>query len=88
MAVVGAPNLTLATLKKLFAKALARTAGKSGAASLDALEIQFLEQALEDYIDDETPELGPEDLANVLAEFWRYGETRPPKAGPMIRVIR
>ena len=86
MAVVGAPNLTLATLKKLFAKALARTAGKSGAASLDALEIQFLEQALEDYIDDETPELGPEDLANVLAEFWRYGETRPPKAGPMIRV--
>ncbi len=86
MAVAGAPNLNLATLKKLFARALAKTAGKSGAASLGALELQFLEQALEDYIDDETPELGPEDLANVLAQFWQYAEMRPVKAGPMIRV--
>jgi glutamate dehydrogenase len=78
----GAQALTLDTLKRAFAKAL----GKAGPGDLDALESSFLDQAFEDYVADETPELGPEDFAAVLAEFWRFGEVREGGAGPKIRL--
>ena len=77
-----APNVTIETLTKAFAKAM----GRKGPDELDALERSFLEQALEDYSADETPELSPEDFAEVLAEFWRFGDARAPDAEPMIRL--
>jgi glutamate dehydrogenase len=78
----GAAPLSLDTLKRGFAKAL----GKAGPGELDALENSFLEQALEDYVADETPELGPDDFATVLAQFWKFGEVREGGVGPMIRL--
>lgn len=80
----GVPALTIDVLKKVFAKAL----GRPGPAELDRLEHSFLEQALDDYVGDETPELSPEDFAAVLADFWKFGEIRPSGADPMIRLIR
>ncbi|HWE45639.1 MAG TPA: NAD-glutamate dehydrogenase [Caulobacteraceae bacterium] len=78
----GAAPLTLDLLKGKFAKAL----GKSGPGDLDALETSFLEQAFEDYVADETPDLGPDDFASVLAEFWRFGEVREGGAGPKLKL--
>ena len=78
------PALTIDALKKVFAKAL----GRPGPAELDRLEHSFLEQALEDYTGDETPELSPEDFAAVLADFWKYGEVRQGGSEPMVRLIR
>ncbi len=78
----GAAPLTLDLLKGKFAKAL----GRSGPGDLDALATSFLEQAFEDYVADETPELGPDDCAAVLAEFWTFGEVREGGAGPKIRL--
>ncbi|MBC6983326.1 NAD-glutamate dehydrogenase [Caulobacter sp. 17J80-11] len=80
----GVPTLTIDALKKAFAKAL----GRPGATELDRLEHSFLEQALEDYVADETPQLSPEDFAAVLADFWKFGEVREGGAGPMIRLRR
>ncbi|MBS0294995.1 MAG: NAD-glutamate dehydrogenase [Proteobacteria bacterium] len=81
----GAPQtLTIDTLKKAFAQAL----GRPGATELDRLEHSFLEQALADYVADETPELSPEDFAAVLADFWKYGEVREGGTGALIRVHR
>ena len=78
----GVPAQTLDNLRKAFAKAL----GKSGPTALEPIESEFLELALEDYVADETPELKPEDFAVLLADFWRFGETRDPRAGPTIRI--
>jgi glutamate dehydrogenase len=78
------PALTADVLKKVFAKAL----GRPGPAELDKLEHSFLEQALEDYIADETPELTPEDLAAVLADFWKFGEVRQAGSEPLMRLLR
>jgi glutamate dehydrogenase len=80
----GAPTLTIDALKKAFAQAL----GRPGATELDRLEHSFLEQALEDYEADETPELSPEDFAVVLADFWKFGEIREGGLGPMVRLRR
>jgi glutamate dehydrogenase len=80
----GVSNLTIDVLKKVFAKAL----GRPGPAELDRLEHAFLEQALDDYVGDETPELSPEDFAAVLADFWKFGETRASGSAPMIRLVR
>jgi glutamate dehydrogenase len=80
----GPPTLTIDALVKAFARFL----GRSGATELDKLEHSFLEQALGDYSADETPELGPEDFARVLADFWKFGEVREGGAGPMIRLRR
>ena len=75
----GVPAQTIASLKKAFAKAI----GKRGPGALDRLESQFVDQALEDYAADETPELTPDDLAAVLADFWRFGRDlrRPRRPG-------
>jgi glutamate dehydrogenase len=78
----GAAPLTLDTLKRAFAQAL----GRSGPTELDGLEVSFLEQALEDYVADETPEISPADFAVVLAEFWKFSEVRAGGAGPMLRL--
>jgi len=78
----GAPPLTIETLKKAFAREL----GRPGPAELDRLETAFLEQALEDYVSDEAPELSPEDFAAILADFWKFGEVREGGAGPLIRL--
>jgi glutamate dehydrogenase len=79
----GAPQtLTIDALKKAFAEAL----GRPGPAELDKLEHSFLEQALADYVADETPELSPADFARILAEFWKFGEVRQGGAGPMVRL--
>jgi glutamate dehydrogenase len=80
----GSPALTIDILKKVFAKAL----GRPGPTELDRLEHSFLEQALEDYIGDETPELSPEDFAAVLADFWKFGEVRQAGVEPMLRLVR
>ncbi|HEY0052188.1 MAG TPA: NAD-glutamate dehydrogenase, partial [Caulobacteraceae bacterium] len=72
--------LTYDTLAKAFAKA----AGLKGAPG--PLEQTFLEQALEDYVADETPELDAETFARVLAEFWAYGENRPIGDPPRVQV--
>jgi len=80
----GASTLTIDALKRAFAKAL----GRPGATELDKLEHSFLEQALDDYVADETPELSPEDFATVLADFWRFGEVREGGSGPLVRLRR
>ncbi len=80
----GAPALTIEALKKAFAQAL----GRPGPTELDKLEHAFLEQALEDYVADETPELSAEDFAIVLAEFWKFGEIRQGGSEAMIRLRR
>ena len=77
-------TLSIEALKKAFAHAL----GRGAPTELDRLESSFLEQALADYVADETPELSPEDFAAALARFWRFGEVRPGGAGPMIRYER
>jgi glutamate dehydrogenase len=77
---IGPGGLSIDTLVKAFARAL----GRPGATELDRIEHAFLEQALEDYQADETPELSPEDFAAVLAEFWRFGEVKTAPE-PMIR---
>ena len=78
----GPPPLTIEMLKKAFAREL----GRPGPAELDRLETAFLEQALEDYVADETPELGPEDFAAVLAAFWKFGEVREGGSGLLMRL--
>jgi glutamate dehydrogenase len=60
--------ITLEALETRFRKALT---GKPDARALD-----FLAQAFEDYAADETPELGGEDLAVLLAGVWKAAEGR------------
>lgn len=76
--------LTLDTLSKAYAKIL----GRPTATELDRLELEFLNQALEDYVADEIPDLNAEDFANILAEFWRFGEVKALDSGPLIRIRR
>jgi glutamate dehydrogenase len=61
--------ITLEALEKRFRKALT---GKPDARALD-----FLAQAFEDYAADETPELGGDDLAVLLAGVWKAAEGAP-----------
>src|SRR5690606_13956924 len=49
-----------------------------------ATEKSFLAQAFDDYAADETPELGGDDLAALLAQVWRSAKTR--QAGEPARV--
>jgi glutamate dehydrogenase len=78
----GARPLTLDVLAQAFAREL----GRPGPTELDRLEHAFLEQALEDYVDDETPDLSPADFAAALADFWRFGEQRAAGSPPLIRL--
>jgi glutamate dehydrogenase len=80
----GVPTLTLDVLKTGFAEAL----GKPGPGALDPLERSFLQQALDDYSGDETPDLSPGDFAAILADFWLWGATRSLDAAPAARLIR
>jgi hypothetical protein len=71
--------LTLEALGRAFGKAV----GREGTTPL---EQTFLAQAHEDYAVDETPELGGEDLAALLAQVWKAAETRKPGEPPRIVV--
>ncbi|QQQ17440.1 NAD-glutamate dehydrogenase [Brevundimonas vitis] len=62
--------ITLEALGRAFATALGRSGGP------DAVQTDFLTQALEDYVADETPEIDGADLAAVLATAWKAGEGR------------
>ncbi len=53
----------------------------------DSLQAEFLRQALDDYQTDETPEIGPDDLACVLAALWRLGESRAAGDAPLIDIV-
>jgi glutamate dehydrogenase len=57
-------------LQKAFAGVLGGSGGE--------LEQSFVAQAWEDYAEDETPELALGDLGAVLADAWRWAETRRP----------
>ncbi|HEX5378381.1 MAG TPA: NAD-glutamate dehydrogenase [Phenylobacterium sp.] len=46
----------------------------------------FIEQAAQDAAPDELPELSPEGLAAILADFWAFAATRKGK-GPAIRIV-
>ena len=72
--------ITLEVLSRRFIKAL----GAKGAP--DALQTAFLRQAFEDYEADETPEVGPDDLACVLAAFWLLGDKRKTGDAPLIDI--
>jgi glutamate dehydrogenase len=72
--------ITLETLGKRFIKVL------GGKGAPDAFQAAFLRQALEDYEADETPEVGPDDLACVLASFWLLGEVRQTGDAPLIDI--
>ncbi|MFN3535848.1 MAG: NAD-glutamate dehydrogenase domain-containing protein, partial [Brevundimonas sp.] len=72
--------LTLEALSKRFTKALG-VKGKP-----DALQVEFLRQAHEDYVADEAPEVGPDDLACVLAAFWLLGDKRKTGDDPLIDI--
>ncbi len=50
------------------------------------LAASFLSQTHEDYAADETPELGGEDLAALLARVWRDGEVRTAGDAPRVSV--
>jgi glutamate dehydrogenase len=68
-------------LKRAFAAAL----GKKGA--LDPLEQSFVDQACEDYAEDETPELDAGDVGALLASAWRWADQRTPGEAPRVTVI-
>ncbi|HEY0053344.1 MAG TPA: NAD-glutamate dehydrogenase, partial [Caulobacteraceae bacterium] len=72
--------LTYDTLAPAFAKA----ASLNG--DLGLLEKAFVEQALDDYVADETPELDADSFAALLAEFWAFGDKRPIGDPPRIRI--
>ena len=73
-------SITLEAMEQAFGAAL----GQKG--SLTALQQSFLEQALEDYAEDETPELGGHDLAVLMADVWARAEARMMGAAPVIVV--
>ena len=72
-------SATPATLEALEAAYARIVDGPPGAA-----EKSFLAQAFDDYAADETPELGGDDLAALLAQVWRSAKTR--QAGEPARV--
>ncbi|WP_339914680.1 NAD-glutamate dehydrogenase [uncultured Brevundimonas sp.] len=69
--------ITLEALGKSFAKILSKP-------EPDALEQSYLRQAFDDYAAEETPEIAGDDLAVVLAAFWRSMVGR--KAGGAARI--
>jgi len=66
--------------------AFAGQIGRKSAKDLSALERAFVAQVHDDYIAEETPELGLTDFARVLTHFWAFAEQRQAGAGPIIRV--
>lgn len=70
--------ITKAALEAAFAKIVGTGPG--------AAELAFLAQAHEDYAADETPELGGEDLATLLAASWEAAKTYPNGSPPQITV--
>ncbi|MGV3578181.1 NAD-glutamate dehydrogenase [Brevundimonas sp.] len=52
--------------------------GAMGGGGTGELEQSFVAQAFEDYAEDETPELALGDVGAVLADAWRWAETRKP----------
>ncbi|MFN3352690.1 MAG: NAD-glutamate dehydrogenase [Brevundimonas sp.] len=56
------------------------------AATLGNIEADFVAQAHEDYLEDETPELDLVDLGAALAEAWRATESRAAGTPPLISV--
>jgi len=70
--------ITKAALEAAFAKIVGTGPG--------AAEQAFLAQAHEDYAADETPELGGEDLAALLAASWDAAKAYPAGAAPLITV--
>ncbi|MCA0367767.1 MAG: NAD-glutamate dehydrogenase [Proteobacteria bacterium] len=70
--------ITKAALEAAFAKIVGTGPG--------AAEQTFLAQAHEDYAADETPELGGEDLAALLAASWDAAKAYPANAAPLITV--
>ncbi len=67
-------------LRTAFARA------RGGGGPLDGLEQSFVDQAYEDYAEDETPELSVDDVAGVLAEAWRWSDRRLPSDPPRVLV--
>ncbi len=70
--------ITPAALEASFARILGTSPGPA--------EQSFLAQAHEDYAADETPELGGEDLAALLAASWRAAKDYPAGSAPLITV--
>jgi glutamate dehydrogenase len=75
-----APFSSAEALKAAFAKA------RGGGGPLDGLEQSFVDQAFEDYAEDETPELSPDDVAVLLADAWRWSERRASGEAPLINI--
>jgi glutamate dehydrogenase len=67
-------------LRAAFARA------RGGGGPLDGLEQSFVDQAFEDYAEDETPELSPDDVGGLLADAWRWSEKRAPGETPRISI--
>jgi len=78
----GQTALSLQALENAFAGQI----GRKSATDLDALERAFVAQVYDDYIADETPELGLDDFARVLTHFWAFAEQRLAGAAPAIRL--
>ncbi len=74
------PISSAEALRTAFARA------RGGGATLDGLEQSFVDQAFEDYAEDETPELSSEDVAHLLVEAWRWSEHRAPGDAPRITI--
>jgi len=71
--------ITLEALGRAFAQGLGR-------AGPDPQEQLYLQQALEDYVADETPELDGQDFALLLADAWTSAEGRVQGEPPRITV--
>ncbi|KAK0361238.1 hypothetical protein LTR94_024147, partial [Friedmanniomyces endolithicus] len=72
------PPITSADLEISFARITGASPGPA--------EKSFLTQAYDDYAADETPELGGEDLAAVLAASWTATKDYPAGSPPLITV--
>ncbi|HZL00063.1 MAG TPA: NAD-glutamate dehydrogenase, partial [Caulobacteraceae bacterium] len=77
-----APEFTLASLLPAFVRRL----GGEPSAPSDA-ERAFVTRVLEDYRPEELPDVRPDDLAAVLAGFWRFGSEHDGET-PAARLIR
>ncbi|MFN4288323.1 MAG: NAD-glutamate dehydrogenase [Brevundimonas sp.] len=75
-------GVKLSEIEKTFSAAVHGARGRR----LDDIQRDFLAQAVEDYEDDETPELSPVDFAQALGAFWIYGKEAKAPRKPRIRV--
>ncbi|WP_396594901.1 NAD-glutamate dehydrogenase [Brevundimonas sp. R86498] len=66
------------------ARAFATALGRAG--TLADLERSFIDQACEDYAEEETPELARDDVGVLLADAWRWAEQRTAGDPPRIEV--